>query len=691
MARVLTSADRLRPHAHGWSVRQNLPTWLCLGASVLVVVVCGLWPDGIARGLRHVLAQATLAHLLVATAAVGVLAVVGRRTPAIRSVSARLVGTAEPTLADVSWPASLLLTCAATGAAWYSLGRARVLPHTFADELLHERVARGVAESGSLATHGYGLVSGVVDAFGFWLTTDAASAFHLIQLLNVIVMVSAALPAYLLARRVVSQPGALVVAALTVSVTWMAYSAMIMTEPAFYPVFLLFVLALVRALERPSWGRQAVMLTALVLAFETRTQAICLVGALLLAAVIHGWSRGRTVALLRAFAPTWSLFGAAILLGGIAAAAGVIGSPLGAYQKLLDDSLSVLHPHGLLLWTAANLTSIALGVGVLAMLAFPLGLAPLLRRGSTTSEAAFASASIAVTLAILTTVVVLCESKYGTGTVGERNLFCVVPLVFTGALAWAERGFPRPLRLTAIVLGCAVLLALLMPPGSIGTAVDSRTFGLWTEIGHGATSHTYQMVAAIAVGALVLTRLRHSWPIVFAALATAIGVTAARDVPPTQPRSVATKYEWVDRALPSGAQATVLYVAAPGRLTCPVSPRVGEVAAMSVYTEMFNLKIGPVLQALSGNPVAGVASPSVTIGSDGVVRSRGGPLRPGYVVLDSRIPLVGRRLAELRADQVISPPLQSAGLTLWRIPGTLRLRRPVQIVTTEGLRRLGCD
>jgi hypothetical protein len=689
---VRTAVSRSLPPAReqgetpGW---RRVSAWLCVGATIVVVVVGGVWPDEVARGVRRVLGEATLARLLVAMAFLAVVVVVGQRLRPVRGAGARVERTARGVLEAVPWPQALLLICVSAGVVWYALGRARVLPRTFSDELLHERVARGVAESGSLAAHGYGLVSGIVDAFGFWLTGDGASAFHLIQLLNVIVMLSAALPAYFLARRVISHGAALVVGALTVSVPWMTYSDMITTEAAFYPVFLVFVLALVRALEHPSWGRQAALLGALVLAFETRTQAVCLVGAIVLAVAIYGWSRRRTVSALRAFAPTWIAFCVAALAVVVGTAAGVV-SPLGAYQKLLDDSLSVLHPHGLLLWTAANVTSIGLGTGVLATIAFPLGLAALLRRGSGASEAAFASASTAVSLAILATVVVLCQSRYGTGTVGERNLFYVVPLIFTGALAWAERGFPRPVRLTVVVLTAAIVLAVLMPPGSIAVVVDSHTFGLWTQLDRSWFPQARQMIAAVAVGALVIARLRRTWPIVIAALLTAVGVTAANDKPPMQSRSVATRYGWVDRNLPAGAKATVLYLAAPGQVACEVSPRMGEVAAMAVYTEIFNRRVGTVLQALGTNPVSTVRSPSVTVGPGGVVTAKGKVLRPGYVVLDSRIPIVGVRLALLRARDVIVPPVGNAALALWRTRGVLRLRRPAQIQTTSGLRDLGC-
>ena len=101
-------------------------------------------------------------------------------------------------------------------------------------------------------------------------------------------MVSAAFPAYLLAERALSHRGALAVAALAVVVPWMVYARFVMTEAAFYPVFLLFGLALVRALEKPSARRQLVLALALALAFATRTQAVALAGAVVSAVVLHG-------------------------------------------------------------------------------------------------------------------------------------------------------------------------------------------------------------------------------------------------------------------------------------------------------------------------------------------------------------------------------------------------------------------
>ena len=79
---------------------------------------------------------------------------------------------------------------------------------------------------------------------------------------------------------------ALLAALLAVAVPSLAYTGTVMTENAFYPLFLAVVLVLVVALERPTplW---VVLLLALVgLAYATRVQAVALGPAILLAPLV---------------------------------------------------------------------------------------------------------------------------------------------------------------------------------------------------------------------------------------------------------------------------------------------------------------------------------------------------------------------------------------------------------------------
>lgn len=652
----------------------------------LVLVVGAVLPAPIASMIRFVFEQATAAHVLLLAILVAALAAVRtvseRRRAAARTRPATALQHIRDGLAarvdTVPWPASVGLMAAVAGVGWYSLGRAAAVPRIFADEIIYANAARNIAESGSLSGNGYGILTPAVDASAYLLTGTDVDAYRLIQAINVAVMVSAAFPAYLLARRALAHRSALTVAALSVIVPWMVYARFVMTEAAFYPVFLLFTLALVRALERPSLGRQLVLALALALALATRTQAVALTGAVGSAVLIHGLARSHVRATARAFAPTWGLYATLGASAAALAAAGVV-HPLGAYGVLLDDPW---HPHGLALWVAANVTSLSLGLGVLVVVAAPLGAAVLLCRGATASEQAFAAAAVSSTLWLLLTVAVLSVSPFGQGAPHERNLFFVAPLVLVCALAWAARGFPRPPLLTATTAAGVVTLAILMPSGVITThSVDALSFKFWATIPRNGLSAATLMVAAVTVGAVIVVRLRASWPLVASVALTAIGVAAASDYRSDQPRSLTPLYAWVDRTLPANARAAIVWIGVDeGR--CPTGTPESLLGKVAVYTEYFNSRIGPVGHLLADNPARGLATDAFAIRQDGVVARAGDPLRPGYVVTDARVGIAGTRLALLRASDVgIAGAREGSALALWRVSPPLRLVRPAQALS----------
>ena len=91
------------------------------------------------------------------------------------------------------------------------------------------------------------------------------------------------MPAFFLARRVVRDGLALLAALMSVAIPSMAYTGTVMTENAFYPLFLLVALVLVVVLERPTLLFVALLLLLVGLAYATRVQAVALAPAILLA------------------------------------------------------------------------------------------------------------------------------------------------------------------------------------------------------------------------------------------------------------------------------------------------------------------------------------------------------------------------------------------------------------------------
>src|SRR5919197_2996413 len=110
--------------------------------------------------------------------------------------------------------------------------------------------------------------------------------YHALKLLQALGMSLTAVPVYLWARSLGTRFYAYVAAALTVAIPGLAYSGLIMTEVAFYPLVVLAAYALAAALERPTLVRQALLVLACAAAAMTRLQAFVLLPVLLTAAGI---------------------------------------------------------------------------------------------------------------------------------------------------------------------------------------------------------------------------------------------------------------------------------------------------------------------------------------------------------------------------------------------------------------------
>ena len=160
------------------------------------------------------------------------------------------------------------------------------------DEMLYVKLARHMATTGSpLPTlHGervgfLGVVYPIVLA-PFYGGLDNVAAFNAAHAVNAVLFASAAIPVYLLGRRLVTPGWALVVALLAISTPWAVNAAFVMSEAAAYPVFLWAVLACHVCIAEPSRRTDVLAALALALAFFTRPQFLFLAAVLPLAAVV---------------------------------------------------------------------------------------------------------------------------------------------------------------------------------------------------------------------------------------------------------------------------------------------------------------------------------------------------------------------------------------------------------------------
>ena len=106
------------------------------------------------------------------------------------------------------------------------------------------------------------------------------------HILDAWVMSSAAIPAFLLARRVTGKRWpAYLLAVVSVAMPWIVYSTVLATEVVAYPLFLWAMLAMHRSITSPRRSNDLVALAVIVLAFFARTQFALLAGVLPLAVV----------------------------------------------------------------------------------------------------------------------------------------------------------------------------------------------------------------------------------------------------------------------------------------------------------------------------------------------------------------------------------------------------------------------
>jgi hypothetical protein len=577
-------------------------------------------------------------------------------------------------------PTAVVLAAVVVVAAGFriALAGANSVPRFIPDELLHADLAK------SFALHGEPLVRGelelgrtivfpLVASPVYRFAPDGAAAFQGVQWLNAVAMALAAVPAYALARRLVSRCWSLVVAGLVAFVPWTAFSALMLTEPLFYLAFTAFAVVLVRMLERPTWPRQGTTLAALAVLVGVRSQALALTLSVIGAVVLTGAVERRLRATLVVYRPTLVLLALGLVAGGVLALAG-LPFPTSDYTAIWADTFGVID---LGKWAAWNVVVYGLALGVIPLVAFPLALRSLLRRDAPAVERSVGVASVSLFAGVLLSVALLSASPEGHGILHDRTLFYVTPLILVCFVHWLTGGRPRPVFATAVIVVVAVGIAATVPErvlldtNNVEGLVPSVVQGLNAEHPDVAAQLWVLALTALGCGALVVLR-RSLFPLLGVALAFA-AVAAANDYTGPLDSRQTRELGWVDRALPDGAEATLVHMG----YTRPDQPcreqADYEQQGLVVWTEFFNTHVGRVVHVSEQVKRDLLDSPAVTVESGGVMHARGVPFAPPYAVLDSRQPIVGERLARLDLADVSPAFTDGASLTLWRVDPPLRL------------------
>jgi hypothetical protein len=446
------------------------------------------------------------------------------------------------------------------------LARRMVAPWIMVDELIYSELAKSIAAHGSflirgVPSHGFGFLYPILIAPAFRIAS-VPQAYAAAKAIDTVLMSLAAIPAYLLARRLMRPGLALLAAALTVAVPSMVYTGTLMTENAFYPLFLCVGLALVLVLERPSPLRVALLLGLTLLAFLTRAQAVAVVPAILTAPLLLGRERLREFRLL---------YG--LILGG----AGLVllfevvrgHSPLavlGAYRVTTGAHYSL---GDILRWLLYHVGELDLYVGVVPFAAL------LYLVGTRERRSPFVAAAFSLSVWLLVEVAAFAATQ--SQRVEERNMFFLAPLFFIALCLWIERGLPRP-RSAAIAAVLAVGLVGVVPySGLINGNATSDTLALiplWTL--QDTVVSLDEVGAVVLVGAIAITLLLLVVParaaialplLVLGLYAGALWAIEANPHGGIQHASAGALYggtskperDWIDRALGRGADVAVLY------------------------------------------------------------------------------------------------------------------------------------
>jgi len=572
------------------------------------------------------------------------------------------------------WLAGIVVVSAVVRIA---LERRMVAPWIMIDELVYSELAKSFAAHGQflvrgVSERGYGLVYPVLIAPAWRLFSSIPDAYAIAKAINGVLMSLAAIPAYLLARRLLPARLSLIVAGLTVLVPSMLYTGMLMTENAFYPLFQAVALMLVVTLERPTPRRQLVLLALCVVAFETRAQAVALIPAvatapLLLALVERrGWWRS-----LRPFMTLYgTLAGGAIvaLLATVARGKSPL-TLLGAYRAATSSTYTA---SGILHFVLYHVAELDLYLGIVPFAALvAIWLAP---RAAAPAARAFAAASLALAAWLIAEVSAFA-SQSSVNRIMERNLFYLAPLALIALLGLASDGIvPRRRRPVLIAAGLAGVLPFFIPfTRVITTSAVSDTFALlpwwWAQdnwISLPDVRFAALGVSAAAAATFVLLPRRYTLvlPALVGAYFIATSFVVENGRHGIHKTTIGSRWagthlryaDWINRVTGPGATVAVLWT--------------GKTTAYPVWeNEFFNRSVGTVYD-LDGAPRPDPLpeTPATRSAPSGVLVAKkaglGGrdPITAQYVLADGSVEVKGRVVA---TDPV--------GVKLYRVDGPIVL------------------
>ncbi len=562
-------------------------------------------------------------------------------------------------------PIALVLLMAVSAGVRFWAARGMDLPWIAPDETIYALLGRSLWEDGSFTLLGapadnYSFVYPAL--IGLPLTIgDLDTGVAAVQALGALLMSSTALLVYLWGRGPLGAWWAVAAAGLTLAVPDLAYSGLLMSEVAVFPVATLAVWAIAAALTRPSPRRQALVAATIVLALATHVRLVALIPTLFVAVALQcGFVRSLEPARRQAVLLVGTAGVCGLTLAGFAAAGrwdhvfGAYAAAAGGYELGAVAADVIWHFGGIFILVA--------GIPLIALAAMTIQCVQ--RRESDPAACALVATTVAWTLCLGLEVGTFASRWVEHVTL--RDLQPVIPPLMLVFALWLARGVPRPrpwIQLAALALAVP---AVLLPVDRFAiqeSALDAVSMiPLW-RLAEATSTQALELVYALTVGALVALavflprRMRIALPVVVALTLVTLTIFSTRQIQRLTHLDRAWVFDtgdprWVDEA----TSAPVTYLNASS-------------FPAGVWKQVFwNRRIVAVAQLKGAAPIAPLAPVHVELAPDGRLRTVDGrAFRPALVAAPTDFDLAGVRIAQAPRSTDL------AGITLWRTDGPLRL------------------
>jgi hypothetical protein len=406
----------------------------------------------------------------------------------------------------------------------------RLTPYYLPDEYIYPSLARSLAEHGRPLIRGAGvhfpaLLEPIVTAPVWLVTNDSVEAFRLTQGMHAVLFSLAAIPAYLLCRRLdLSRGAGILVAALAVALPDGVYASTMLADPLAYPLVLSAVYAGICAVSEPTMRAQLAFASFSALAVFARIQYLVVPLAVLAAELVA--DRGHV---LRSLRRLW--LAVVLLIVPPVLLLATLGSDrvLGVYAK--GDH--AIHPVSLLHWIGREAMLLTYAGGWAIIPGALAGLAIGLFRSRRRAELAFAVTTLVLSGALLLEAAQIADTD--SQRFQERYLFTVLPLLAAAFGIYVKRGLPG--RVPVGLLSAALLLLAARIPLSGYAAAhnkdDSPT--LWAvlrleglmSVGNGSLAVALIAAALSLLAALVAFRRLPAVLVPLAAVAACCALSAS--------------------------------------------------------------------------------------------------------------------------------------------------------------------